>query len=236
MVVSGAAVVLRHTFVVKVPTIYGEETKLPNQAVRVAPAVPEQQITYFTTKAFEKALQDAFLAGGQIRKRGDRARIVLGSLKDSDPFASLRITNHGETRIKNCVKYDLGDGWRLVTRQTDKTCTFLFVGDHADVDRWIQNHAGEDVGVRDRHLVRVPGVGTESIHREALIVHNSESLVDLLGDEYVDILLTDIPAMLLRKLSALDATCRPLELQTLLATVSDSSKRELLQQVSASPS
>jgi hypothetical protein len=109
-------------------------------------------VSYFTTKAFEKALQLAFLSGGQAQKRSDKARIVLGSLQDTDPFASLQVTKHGETRIKNCVKYELGDGWRLVTRQTDKTCTFLFIGDHEDTERWIEDHKGESIGVKDKRI------------------------------------------------------------------------------------
>jgi hypothetical protein len=41
-------------------------------------------VSYFTSRAFEKALQLAFLSGGQAQKRSDKARIVLGSLQDTD--------------------------------------------------------------------------------------------------------------------------------------------------------
>src|ERR1043166_2887711 len=147
------------------------------------------EISYFTTKTFDKALQDAFLTGGQSRKKHDRVKIVLGSLRDDDPFITLQVTNHGESRIKNCVKYELGDGWRLVTSKTDKTCTFLFVGDHSDTERWLNAHKGETIGVKDSRLIRVPGVGNEPVQRHVVVDHHDQPLVDKLDLEAMDHLL-----------------------------------------------
>jgi hypothetical protein len=115
-------------------------------------------ITYYKTKDFEKALTTAFLQGGIPRKKQDKVRIVLGILDTPDPFQTLSVTKHGETRLRNCVKYELGDGWRLVTRQTDKTCTFLYMGDHEDTEKWLDGHQGQDIGVKHSRLILVPGV------------------------------------------------------------------------------
>jgi hypothetical protein len=100
-------------------------------------------------RSFDRALHNAFLSGGLPRKKRERVKIVLGSLREPDPFATVNTTNHGETRISNCVKYDLGSGWRLVTSQTVKTCTFLFVGDHEDAERWLNAHNGEAIALKD---------------------------------------------------------------------------------------
>ena len=84
------------------------------------------EVTYFRTKHFDRALKAAKF-GGPSRKAATKVSAVLGSLGDKDPFAGLNLTNHGETRIAKCLKYNLGDGWRLVTVQDNRTCGFIFV-------------------------------------------------------------------------------------------------------------
>jgi hypothetical protein len=189
------------------------------------------QINYFTTKTFDKALQAAFLFGGQSRKKHDKVKVVLGSLRDPDPFTTLAVTDHGENRIKNCIKYELGDGWRLVTHQSDKTCTFLFVGDHEDTDRWLDSHKGEAIGVRDRHLVRVPGTGESPMQRQVLTDHHFKPLIDMLDTEGSDHLLRELPASLVRKFAILHGGSTHLELNELVHAVSDPQRAEFLHTV-----
>jgi hypothetical protein len=190
-----------------------------------------QHINYFTTKTFDKALQTAFLSGGQSRKKHDKVKVVLGSLRDPDPFATLAVTDHGENRIKSCVKYELGDGWRLVTYQSDSACTFLFVGDHEDTDRWLDSHKGEAIGVRDRHLVRVPGTGESPMLRQVLTDHHFKPLIDMLDTEGSDHLLRELPASLVRKFGTLHGGSTHLELNELVHAVADPQRAELLRTV-----
>lgn len=56
---------------------------------------------------------------------------------------TLKRTNHGESRLPNIEKFDLGDGYRLVVQVVDpgnQERAFLFVGDHEDAERWLDNH------------------------------------------------------------------------------------------------
>lgn len=60
-----------------------------------------------------------------------------GEIKD------LKRTNHGESRLPNIEKFDLGDGYRLVVQLVDgvkKTRAFLFVGTHDEAEEWLENH------------------------------------------------------------------------------------------------
>lgn len=75
-----------------------------------------REIAYLVCRHFERSLRDAPLSGARGQKVAIRVRAVLGSLREQLPFAGLQVTNHGETRIANVVKYDMGDGWRLVTQ------------------------------------------------------------------------------------------------------------------------
>ena len=49
-------------------------------------------------------------------------------------------TKNGEYRLKNCVKYDLGHGYRLVTVKDGQNLYITFVGSHDQTDRWIETH------------------------------------------------------------------------------------------------
>jgi hypothetical protein len=188
-------------------------------------------ISYFTTKTFDRALHSAFLAGGQARKKHDRVKIVLGSLREANPFITLQVTNHGESRIDNCVKYELGDAWRLVTSKTNKTCTFLFIGDHEDTERWLNAHKGETIGVKNSRLIRVPGVGNDPIARRVLVEHHDEPLVDKLDLEASNHLLEGLPADIIRKFSRLDGGSSPNDINALVDLISDPAKAELVRKV-----
>lgn len=165
-----------------------------------------RSVSYYTTKRFDQNLQKAFLGGGQSQKKALKVKAVLGSLSDPRPFVTLAPTNNGETRIENAVKYDLGDGWRLVTQQTDKICVFQFVGDHEDADRWLEGQRGLKTAVRDCRAVLIPGAGEEVSHSNALRAeHHDAPLVDRLDQEAMDHALSGLPRSVARRLEVLDA-------------------------------
>jgi hypothetical protein len=97
------------------------------------------------------AINRMFQLGGRKQKAAEKVRALIGaaSLREN-PFAGLRVTKHGESRIEHCVKYDLNDFARLVTVQDQGLCLLLFVGDHEDADRWLENNKGLKL-TRDRH-------------------------------------------------------------------------------------
>jgi hypothetical protein len=49
-------------------------------------------------------------------------------------------TRYGEKRIRNCRKYDLSCGYRLVTVQRGVKLFVLFLGTHDACQRWLKNH------------------------------------------------------------------------------------------------
>jgi len=50
-------------------------------------------------------------------------------------------TKYGEKRIRNCRKYDLGCGYRLITVQRDETVFIPFLGSHDECQRWLENNS-----------------------------------------------------------------------------------------------
>ncbi len=53
-----------------------------------------------------------------------------------------KVTRHGELRIKKCIKYDLGSGYRLVCVKQGYQLVLLYVGTHDDCDRWLNSNRG----------------------------------------------------------------------------------------------
>ena len=54
----------------------------------------------------------------------------------------VRLTRSGERRIKKCRKYDLGNGYRLISIQKGATVILLHIGTHDDADRWLERNRG----------------------------------------------------------------------------------------------
>jgi hypothetical protein len=80
-------------------------------------------------KKAESAAGKAEAIVQDIRQYGCQCEVVL-----------CKRTRKGEQRLKNCVKYDLGSGYRLVTVRNDCHLFVVFVGSHDDTDQWIEHH------------------------------------------------------------------------------------------------
>lgn len=68
-----------------------------------------------------------------IRRFGCQANVVAG-----------KRTRKGEQRIRNCVKYDLGRGYRLITIRRGCHLLVPFAGTHDETDQWIERHRFDD--------------------------------------------------------------------------------------------
>jgi hypothetical protein len=185
-------------------------------------------VHFYQTKEFEKAFQKAILRGGPGKRAWEKVRAILGGLGEDDPFAGVvNTTKHGESRIPHCVKYDLGNGWRLVTTHHEKACGFLFMGSHDDVEHWAQEHRGQQFAVQDGHAVLVPGPGP-SIPSGRRVTPGDGSLVDLLPTELADHVLEGVPRSLARRLEELDASASSNDVQAIADDIEDSEKAGLI--------
>lgn len=128
-----------------------------------------------------------------LRKAGKKAELAAGKcetiLNDISKYGCQRETvlcqrtRKGELRIKNCVKYDLGGGYRLVTIRVDCHLFITFVGSHDDTDQWIEHHR-YDTFVPRKLLYRC-----EERVAQSDIVEISDSepqMIDDMNDEYED--------------------------------------------------
>ncbi len=62
--------------------------------------------------------------GGSKQKAAEKALSIIKCVQDGLPVPG-KLTNHGESRIKHCFKYDLPGACRLVTIENEDTVWFL---------------------------------------------------------------------------------------------------------------
>ncbi|MEZ9128608.1 3'-5' exonuclease [Vibrio sp. 10N.222.55.B11] len=95
------------------------------------------------TKYINKCFRNLTKAGKKGRDAINKTRAAMHEAASEGQINSLKRTNHGESRLPNAEKYDLGNGFRLVVQLVDgenKLRAFLFVGDHEDAESWLDSH------------------------------------------------------------------------------------------------
>jgi hypothetical protein len=78
------------------------------------------------------------------KKAGAVIKALIAGMK---PARAGKLTRHGDARIKNCLKYDLGKGFRLVCVKDGRNFYVLFAGSHDRCDTWMDKHRNLKVPV-----------------------------------------------------------------------------------------
>lgn len=185
---------------------------------------------YFQLRDFDKSLNSAFQQGGQGQNAAKKVKAVLGNLAAPNPFEKIvTLTNHGESRIPHCLKYDLGNGWRLVTRQHKDGCVFLYVDSHDRVDLWLDERRGTDFAVDNGRIVPVGGRNIPMLDTGRRPDH--QPIINLLDSQLADQLLADIPWGIAKRIEPLDASTREHELRDVCACIADAAQAAVLHEV-----
>jgi hypothetical protein len=91
----------------------------------------------------EKQLRELRKAGRKAELAASKCQNIINDITQygcqCETVLSHR-TRNGEARIKNCIKYDLGGGYRLVSIRSDCHLFITFIGSHDDTDQWIEHH------------------------------------------------------------------------------------------------
>jgi hypothetical protein len=127
----------------------------------------------------------------------DKAEAIISRLKSGETWQTDRKiaprTAHGEKRIRKCVKYDLGCGFRLITILR-RSCLFIcYLGPHDECDRWLADNSRlkeVDFGRSTLYKVATQKLKEEGLHPE----NYSEGLDDL------DKRLRELPDQSLRRI------------------------------------
>lgn len=71
-----------------------------------------------------------------------RARRIIDALvRGETPASAGLLKRKTDKRVKNCLKFDLGSGFRLICVSEGDIVYVLFVGDHDSSDNWLDNYS-----------------------------------------------------------------------------------------------
>jgi hypothetical protein len=104
----------------------------------------------------QKAAKKATIAAQKAEEIIDK---LLSGVK---PEKAGTLTRYGERRIENCMKYDLGNGYRLVTCIRETQLYILYIGTHDECHRWLENNKGLQPASAENRGKHLPVDVTES--------------------------------------------------------------------------
>jgi hypothetical protein len=118
----------------------------------------EKPLYIHRTAIFDRNLENLHSKSGSGSLAAGKAEEVIRNIsceKRRGARLQFRFTRKGEYRIKNCMKYDLGCGYRLVFIRENSHVIFLYVGSHDDCCRWIDRNKGRIHTIADTpHAMR----------------------------------------------------------------------------------
>jgi mRNA-degrading endonuclease YafQ of YafQ-DinJ toxin-antitoxin module len=110
------------------------------------------------TRAFRKQLQTMRRAGKKERALAGRAEAIIRRLQ-ADPLdekAACRRTYNGELRLRDCRKYNLSCGFRLIGLKRDNRLIFTCIGSHDDCRKWIENNRDVQDEIDSQPIPAIP--------------------------------------------------------------------------------
>lgn len=97
------------------------------------------QRTALFERCFAELQRKGGAPGAAAKKAEEFIRAVTGqdgqSLREKFSF-----TRHGEARIRNCRKVNLGGGYRIICLFRDGLLVLLYAGSHDDCSRWLMRN------------------------------------------------------------------------------------------------
>jgi hypothetical protein len=193
-------------------------------------------VQFLHYKDFDKSLRSLYKRGGKYQTAAEDILAIVGKVHTGgDPLHGLRRTNHGESRIRHCIKYDLTGFCRLITVQNAGMCFFVFCGIHEECDEWLNRNRGLRPIVDARMMVKATFVSDDGLDvrlDEAAGASNG-LLYQRLEDKIYERLVQGVPRAICRKLEALDSTSSPVDLWASVAEVEDPDFRNALRDVFA---
>jgi hypothetical protein len=94
---------------------------------------------------FERYLNALRQRGGTALSAAKKAEEIINKILAKGRENSLKVgklTRKGELRIKSGIKYDLGNGYRLVCAKKGPNLILLYIGTHDDCSRWLERNKG----------------------------------------------------------------------------------------------
>lgn len=110
------------------------------------------------SRAFEKQLRALYRSGQKGEWAAAQCTWLIDQIKNGELLSDAvfnKRTKNGEYRISNCVKYDLGNGYRLVTIRCGDHLFVPYVGGHDETDKWLDRRKYDEYHPDDPNFITV---------------------------------------------------------------------------------
>ena len=185
---------------------------------------------------FTISLRNLHQKGGLYQKAAAAVQAAWGRAHSrqrfEEVFAGIARTNHGESRIPHCIKYDLTKFSRLVTVVNNGICLFLFCGDHETVERWLDRNKGLDFVARqagEALVLQKTRASNPTQGADGWIAANPDlstgALLDLLPTRYVERLFGGLPADVLTDVRSIESISSDDQIQNVALTCGDAARQ-----------
>lgn len=188
----------------------------------------------YKKELLKEQIKDLYRRGGHYQKAAEKIKSIVGSIgmQDKDPFKGVSVTNHGESRIKHCVKYDLNGFCRLITIKDNNVCALVYAGDHNACDKWLNANKNYTLTINEDYEISglriTEDVNTKDEPTSVKEVITEGVLISKLKDNYLDIIEDNIKVSNYKKIAELDSFSEEEEILEALNNIEDSKVQDMI--------
>ncbi|MBU6953873.1 UvrD-helicase domain-containing protein [Hahella sp. HN01] len=189
---------------------------------------------YFIQSEVVEQSQRLFSMGGKFQKAANEISNIIFKISsgDANPLQGIKLTNHGESRIKHCIKYQLAGACRLVTIQNSNKIFLVFFGKHEETDSWLDRNRGvKFVADDERNVTLIRAISETREDGDSIYIppKNSQGYLHEKLKEYeYDFLVDGIPRSQMVELEKLTSFSTDDEIQHVIEKIDIISKQCLI--------
>lgn len=139
---------------------------------------------------FDKQIDSLKKASKKAAIAAKKAEEIINKITNGIiPEQAGALTRYGEYRLYNGMKFDLGSGYRLITSKQEDQLFILFIGNHDESNRWLENnkHWRPDFIAKKGTYLSVETVKSEPAENssEDLETEEPDDFLDHIDEKYL---------------------------------------------------
>jgi hypothetical protein len=186
---------------------------------------------------FIHSIRKLYRFGGKYQQAAEKAYQIFGRIRmgDQNPFHGVPLTNRGESRIDNCLKYDLDGHVRLITICTNSVTVLCYIGKHDDADKWIKKNTGLKLSVNSNGQLTSVFKSGNIADKDRRISTDSDlsddKLYTKIPERYYDRIAEGVSRSILKRIEDLESINTEEQILDLSCQIEDKDKQDLFYDV-----
>jgi superfamily I DNA/RNA helicase len=189
-------------------------------------------VRFVVYKDFRDSLSTLHERGGRYQKIAGKVFEVIGKtniFEGKDPFEGVPVTNHGEHRIKHCIKRQIGDGCRLITINNNGVTALCFAGTHEDCDKWLDRNRGLELTMNKKGEIEEILTSTDIKLEDKRVNTNpglsGQPLIKKISARHIEKIAEEVNWSIMQRFSDLKSSATEDEILDLSCEIEDTEKQ-----------